>query len=699
MLIVKKMRFRNLILLMVGITNAFNRHEGLALESNVAGAIFEAIIGNETSVIAMPSSHQVESANLFISTLTVSTCTCEPKGPYIIDKPGVNIPNYEGDEWDRYGEVPKMTSSFLNPDYVIRTNFSTSAPYLTNGTEASVTYSGEKTMTGGIMLSSTFPRIHITSTRDYGYNTNVYHNVSFNTGDHKGSFNTGYHNISSTIDSLSLSTYLTTPEGTTIDETSFISSDGIITPVTETEILQVTSLTSYDNITSTIDHSSLSTTDTTQAYETVDKSVEDTSSEGTKQSIMSTMETEFTTGPNLVLYHPTSTSHDLTTHSSYMNKSTTKPESKWSDYWSDENWSDEWPSELWSDVYKETYTSDSNADWKTTNGNKKHSAVLGKTTDTYTDKKKLFEPRSTSRVQDVVRSARTGTHATEGSFRILPTSDRPKDIYPSTESTSQEYQTEHLSSSEPISITSESYEHISHTTETSSPSNSKSKEMAHMSSSSENEDVSLESVSSTSISPILSKKAYISHTTEELPTVYSRISPSMPTHSSGGYTSGSSYRSKTSSYPKLTTVSSNVSVSPKATTTFSTFSRTHPKEGPYSQIFTSSSSIEKLILKHSRPAKPSSRSFSSEKTTSIAFLLSKTMPETTVSSSYLEQTNTSNENSLTSTNENMSSTLARPWNISIQNNETKATQNESNASSAGIYYFLIVPFFTFLVLL
>ncbi|KSA03230.1 uncharacterized protein AC631_01004 [Debaryomyces fabryi] len=486
------MKFRNLILLVgtIGIAKALDGNETLVSTSGLIGKG----IANETSVAEASPSQPVDSANRCISTLTLSTCTCEPKGSQSINTSG-GTPIYEGDEWDRYVEMPKATSTTLSPDCVLRTNFSTNSLHHGRPTHRNVKWSSasthsshlaNQTTTNSIssnygVLSLTFPSIHISSTRAHYYNTLtlVHQDANAHTGYHNSSISTGYSNISSTIESASLSSHISTEEYTTTED--FSTSEILITTVAETETPAALtlslhfdistsqssspsiagpenpttyaseteetstpnteineslapSLTFQNDVTSTVDFYPISTAETTQAYETEDqKTIQETTHESSESSVASSLETSITMESSLIEHQHSSASHNIkTSQTSLISNPTTQPENNWSDYWSDENWSEEWPSEFWSDVFKET-SKTMNPTYSTTRSkSEKHSTLPSIKTYTHTGRKSHNEHQSTSRVQPFVSS----THTTEGSFRILPTPHMPKQTSHSAEHTS-----------------------------------------------------------------------------------------------------------------------------------------------------------------------------------------------------------------------------------------------------------------------
>ncbi|CUM49638.1 unnamed protein product [Debaryomyces tyrocola] len=800
MLKVKNMKFSNLILLVgtIAISKALDRNETLISASSGIGKVD----GNETSVVDMLPSQLVDSTNLCISTLTLSTCACEPKESKSIDTPG-EIPKYEGDEWDRYAEMPKVISTTLSPDYVLRTNFSTSrrshhGSLDKNRGMSSVIATDSKhlenqAMTGSMssehgIQSLAFPSIYISSTRGHYYNTltSVHHNVSFITGYHNISTSTSYHNISSTIHNASLSTYISTSEHTIIDDTSSTSSEEIVTTVaetetptsqtqtlyhttgttqdlitntaksehpttdettyadneerttsrTETEKLLVSSLIPLSIVSSTSNQSSISTAMKTLPHETV----LETSYEN-EGSITTSMETKVTMEPSLDLYYPpTASQKTMSSHTSQINKPTILPEDNWSDYWSDENWSEEWPSEFWSDVFKETSKTDNHAGWKTHSTVERHSSSPSIKTNTNAGRKSHSELRSASKLQGIVHS----THASEGSFRILPTSQIPKQTSPSTENASHGHQTEEhhtaishipkqtspstenasheheteelhteqqqLPPAEPTFSLSESYEHIHRTSESSTLTTAKSNVENHMSSTPEN-NVKPTTISSKSNAPKISHRKHSSYITEEGPTSFSIISPSisssmspsLSTHSTGRYQSGSTYNPKTSYYSMRSRLSTTASLSPGLSSSLPALSRTYPRKLSYSPIFTLKPAPSQLGLENTRQAKPLSQLNSEETETEtetiyITLLSSTGTSKSMMISGYLKQSS-SNESSTVSTNESMSSTLARPWHILRPEEETESNEHESSASSLSVYYLLLAPCFTFIVLL
>ena len=818
MLKVKNMKFSNLILLagVIGISKAFERNETLISASSVGK-----VSGNETSVIEMLPSQLVDSTNLCISTLTLSTCACESKEPKSIVTPGES-PKYEGDEWDRYAEVPKIVSTTLSPDYVLRTNFSTSrrshdSSSDENGRMSSVVITQSKhleslTMTGSMsseygIQSLTFPSIYISSTRGHYYNTlaSVHHNVSFNTGYHNSSISTSYNNISSTIHNVSLSTYISMSEHTIIDDASSTSSEEIVTTVaetetptsqaqtfhhttgtthglitdtakseyptsegtkypdneekttshTETETLLVSSLIPHNVMSSTINQPPISTAMTKPPYETEDyKTALETSRENSGGSITTSIETKVTMEPSLDLYHaPTASQKTITSNTSYVNKPTIPPEDNWSDYWSDENWSEEWPSEFWSDVFKETSKTDNQADWKTHSTVEKHS--ISPSILTNTGKRNHSELRSTSRLQGIVHS----TYGSEGSFTILPTSHVPKQTSPSTENSSHEHhteehhteehhtekhhteehhtekhhteehrteehpteehhteqhQTKQFPPAEPTFSPSESYEHIHHTSESSAQTTAKSNVETHMSSTLEN-NVKPTTVSSKSNAPKITHTEYSSYTTEEGPTNFLSIPPSTPlstslitspslsTLSTGRYHGGSSYNPKTTYNSKRGRLSTTASLSPELTSVLPALSRAYPRKLSYSPVFTLKPAPSQLGLGNTRQAKPLTQLNSEETETEtetiyITLLSSTETPKSMMTSSYLKQSSSS-ETSTVSKIESMSSTLARPWHILRPEEETESNEHESSASTLSVYYLLLAPCFTFIVLL
>ena len=522
------------------------------------------------------------------------------------------------------------------------------------------------------------------------------------------------------------------PEHPTTEETKYADNEERTTSHTETKDLLVSILIPHNIMSSTINQSSTSTAMTKPPSETEDhKTALEKSRESSGGSITTSIETKVTMEPDLDLYHaPTAGQKTMTSNTSYVNKPTIPPEDNWSDYWSDENWSEEWPSEFWSDVFKETSKTDNQADWKTHSTVEKLSISPSIPTNTNTGKKSHSELRSTSRLQGVVHS----TYGSEGSFRILPTSHIPKQTSPSTENAShehhteehhteehhteehhtEEHQTRQFPPAEPPFSPSESYEHTYHTSESSAQTTAKSNVEPPMDSTPES-NVKPTTVSSKSNVQKISHTEYNSYTTEEGPTSFSSIpsstslstslstSPSLSTHSTGRYHIGSSYNPKTTYNSKSSRLSTTASLSPELTSVLPALSRTYPSKLSYSPVFTLKPAPSQLSLGNTRQAKPLTQPNSEETETEIetiyiTLLSSTETPKSMMISSHLKQSSSS-ESSTVSTIESMSSTLARPWHISRPEEESESNEHESSSSTLSVYYLLLAPCFTFIVLL
>jgi hypothetical protein len=582
-----------------------------------------------------------------------------------------------------------------------------------------------------------------TTGSSHGLNTNTAESEHQPTGSSHGVItNTAkseHHTIGSThglITNTEKSEHLTT------EETKYADNEERTASHTETEDLLVSSLIPHNIMSSTINHSSTSTAMTKPPSETEDhKTALEKSRESSGGSITTSIETKVTMEPDLDLYHaPTASQKTMTSNTSYVNKPTIPPEDNWSDYWSDENWSEEWPSEFWSDVFKETSKTDSQADWKTYSTVEKHSISPSILKNTNTAKKSHSELRSTSRLQGIVHS----THGSEGSFRILPTSHIPKQTSPSTEKAShehhteehhteehhteehhteehhteehhtEEHQTRQFPPAEPTFSPSESYEHIHQTSKSSAQTTARSNVETPMNST-PGSNVKPTTVSSKSNTLKISLTEYSSYTTEEGPTSFSSIpsstslttslttSPSLSTHSTGRYHSGSSYNPKSTYNSKRSRLSTTASLSPELTSVLPASSRTYPRKLSYSPVFTLKPAPSQLGLGNTRQAKPLTQPNSEETETEIetiyiTLLSSTETPKSMMISSYLKQSSSS-ESSTVSTIESMSSTLARPWHILRPEEKTESNEQESSASTLSIYYLLLAPCFTFIVLL
>ena len=764
------MKFSNLILLVgtIGVSKALDKNETMI---STSGGIRKAN-ESETRIVNMLPSLVVDSTNLCISTLTLSTCACESMESQSISTPGES-PKYEGDEWDRYAETSKVVSTTMSPDYVLRTNFSTSkrghegSLHKNSGmSSVSITHSKlleNKTMTVTSseyeILSLTFPSIYISSTNGQLYNslTSVHHNVNFNTGYRNSSISTSYKNISSTIHDVSLSTSIRTSKQTSIDETNNTNSNKTITtiadsdtPRSQTQILHHTTGTTLDLITNTAkpEHSTTEKTKYAANEETEDhRTFLNTSRESSIHMITTSMQTKITMEP----YPSTSSQRPKTSHTNYIKKPTILPEDNWSDYWSDENWSEEWPSEFWSEVFKETSKTDKQTDWKIHSTVEKHPISTSIKTNTNTGKNNLSELRSASKLQGIVRS----THASEGSFTILPTSHTPKQTSSSSENVSHEHQTEghpteehhtdqteehqtkaHLTKvhhtkehNKKVHNTKVRYTKVHQTTQSSPAESTFSRSESHghrynsenltqttansnietPTSSTSKNNYKPTTIRSKSNTPKISHTEYNSYTTEEgstgipiiTPSISSSISPNLSSHSTGRYHSGSSYSPKTSYSSKRSRLSTTASLSPKLTSSLPILSRNYPRKLSYSPIFTLKPAPSQLSLGNARQVKSSSQPITDQTETEtesiyVTLLSSTEISNSMILSSYLMQSS-SNESSTVSTNENMSSTLARPWQILRQ--EEEYNEHESNASSLSIYYLLLAPCFAFIVLL